>query len=72
MYWSPARERLGDGLALEPRWPTRRSDCALRRVLAEVVRFFGGLNFTPARRAFDSPMAIACFVERAPCFPSRM
>ncbi|PYO46704.1 MAG: hypothetical protein DMD72_12050 [Gemmatimonadetes bacterium] len=27
---------------------------------------------TPARRAFDSPMAIACSVDRAPCFPSRM
>jgi len=28
-------------------------------------------NFTPARRAFDRPIAIACFVDRAPCFPSR-
>jgi len=26
----------------------------------------------PRARAFDSPMAIACLVERAPCFPSRM
>src|SRR6185369_2133098 len=26
---------------------------------------------TPERRAFDSPMAMACFVDRAPCFPSR-
>jgi len=26
---------------------------------------------TPARRAFDKPIAIACFVDRAPCFPSR-
>jgi hypothetical protein len=31
--------------------------------------FLGGLSFTPARRAFDNPIAIACFVERAPCFP---
>jgi hypothetical protein len=31
----------------------------------------GGESFTPARRAFDSPIAIACFVDRAPCFPSR-
>src|SRR5256714_8388154 len=27
---------------------------------------------TPARRAFDRPMAIACLVERAPCLPWRM
>jgi len=27
--------------------------------------------FTPARRALDKPIAIACFVLRAPCFPSR-
>src|SRR5262249_37933794 len=33
---------------------------------------FGGGSFTPARRALESPMAIACLVERAPCFPSRM
>ena len=45
---------------------------ALRRVFADVVPFFGGGNATPARRAFESPIAIACFVERAPCLPSRM
>jgi hypothetical protein len=33
--------------------------------------FFGGLSGTPARRAFDNPIAIACFVDRAPCLPSR-
>src|SRR2546423_14592366 len=27
---------------------------------------------TPARRAFESPMAIACLVERAPCLRLRM
>jgi hypothetical protein len=32
--------------------------------------FFGG-TFTPARRALESPMAIACSGDRAPCFPSR-
>src|SRR5262245_31115111 len=26
---------------------------------------------TPARRALDRPMAIACLAERAPCLPSR-
>ena len=39
---------------------------------AEAVPAFGGASFTPARRAFDSPIAIACFVDRAPCLPSRM
>ena len=28
-------------------------------------------SFTPARRAFDKPIAIACLAERAPCLPSR-
>ena len=26
---------------------------------------------TPARRAFERPMAIACLCDRAPCLPSR-
>jgi hypothetical protein len=34
--------------------------------------FLGGGSLTPARRALDNPMAMACLVERAPCFPSRM
>ncbi len=29
----------------------------------------GGGSFTPARLALESPMAIACLAERAPCFP---
>jgi hypothetical protein len=33
---------------------------------------FGAGKSTPARRAFDKPIAIACFDERAPCLPSRM
>jgi hypothetical protein len=32
--------------------------------------FFAG-SFTPDRRAFESPMAMACSGDRAPCFPSR-
>jgi hypothetical protein len=32
----------------------------------------GGFSGTPARLAFDKPMAIACFAELAPCLPSRM
>ena len=33
---------------------------------------FGAASFTPARRAFDSPIAIACCDDRAPCLPSRI
>ena len=63
-----ARDRRGDGrLRL---LAARRADSALR--LVDAFALAGGRgNFTPARRAFDSPMAMACFVERAPCFPSR-
>jgi len=46
-----------------------RSRFAWRRVRFEAAPFFGGGNFTPARRAFDKPIAIACLVERAPCSP---
>jgi hypothetical protein len=31
-----------------------------------------GGKSTPARLASDNPIAIACFVDLAPCFPSRM
>jgi hypothetical protein len=41
------------------------------RVLADALPFFGAGSFTPARLAFDSPIAIVCLVERAPCLPSR-
>ena len=30
------------------------------------------IGLSKARRAFESPIAIACLVERAPCLPSRM
>src|SRR5438876_7740858 len=45
---------------------------ALRRVRADVLPFFGGGSLTPARRALERPMAMACLAERAPCLPSRM
>lgn len=51
--------------------PARRRS-ALLRVRSVVWPFFGGGRSTPARRAFDKAMAIACLVERAPCLPSRM
>jgi hypothetical protein len=61
-----ARDRLGEAAL-----PARRdADAALRFV--RVLEPAGGFpSFTPARRAFDRPIAIACFVDAAPCFPSR-
>jgi len=65
-----ARDRLADGrLRLRP---LAMSLAAFRAVCFDVLPVFGGGSFTPARRAFDSPMAIACLGDRAPCFPSRM
>src|SRR4051812_5892971 len=70
--FSIARERRGEVFFLPPLLAFRVSRAAARRVCSEAVPFLGGLSFTPARRALDRPMAIACWVERAPCFPSRM
>lgn len=64
-----ARERRGD--ALRPLRAARLADFALRFVPGEAEAGGGG-SFTPARRAFESPMAMACFADRAPCLPSRM
>ncbi len=65
------RERAGFG-ACAGCFPRSMSRAAWCRVCAEVVPFRGGGSFTPARLALESPMAMACSVERAPCFPSRM
>jgi hypothetical protein len=63
-----ARERLGDGRVW---WrPARLADAALR--WCGLRARWWSPSLTPARRAFDKPMAIACSVERAPCLPSRM
>jgi hypothetical protein len=64
-----ARERAAEGRPRRRRL-ARLADAALRFVLG--LAFLGGRSFTPERRAFDSPIAIACFVDAAPCFPSRM
>jgi hypothetical protein len=65
---SVARERVADG------W--RRGFLPAFSSCAAFFRRAGGPSglpsFTPARRAFESPIAIACLAERAPCFPSRM
>jgi hypothetical protein len=65
-----ARDRLGDGFFPESAFC--RSCCAFLRVASEVLPGFGGANFTPARRALERPIAMACFVDRAPCFPARI
>ena len=67
-----ARERLADGLAFWGLLPLLTSRAACCLVLSEIFPFFGGFSFTPARRALDRPMAMACFVDRAPCLPSRI
>ena len=52
--------------------PFCRSSSAFLRTCGEALPCFGAGSFTPARRASDSPIAMAWFAERAPCFPSRM
>src|SRR6185503_19040461 len=64
--FSVARERLFDGFLPALRVSLLACSC----VSSEA--FSGGGKSTPARRAFERPIAIACFAERAPCFPSRM
>jgi hypothetical protein len=64
-----ARDRRGDGFVCLR--PARAADAALRFV--DAFEPAGGRpSLTPARRAFDRPIAIACFVDRAPCLPSWM
>jgi hypothetical protein len=58
-----ARDRLAEGFPRAFRVVWRAF------VFADAFFCFGTL--TPARRALDSPMATACFAERAPCLPSR-
>ena len=65
-----ARDRVREGFLCPPRRPFAKSRLAWRFVCA--LPRLGGGSFTPARRAFDKPMAIACCGERAPCLPSRM
>jgi hypothetical protein len=64
-----ARERVAAG-RLRPRRPARAAYSALFFVRAFALAGGGG-SFTPARRALERPMAMACFVERAPCLPLR-
>jgi len=63
-----ARDRFREAWPRPRARPTAVSRAAFRRVRREMPAPGGG-SFTPARRAFDSPMAIACFADFAPCFP---
>jgi hypothetical protein len=67
-----ARERFGEGDAFTPDCAAAYSRSAFRRVSSETFPFFGGGSLTPARRALDRPMAMACLADRAPCLPSRI
>lgn len=56
-----ALDRLGEGLLF------------VRELVvpeADALPAGGGGSFTPALRAFDNPIAIACLALRTPCFPS--
>jgi hypothetical protein len=64
-----ARERFDDLADFFPLFALRISRAACSFTSYEESG--DGGNSTPARRAFDSPIAIACLVDRAPCFPSR-
>jgi hypothetical protein len=67
-----ARDRTADGRRLDEPLAARASLAAFFLVASDVVPASGGGRSTPARRAFDKPIAMACFVDAAPCFPSRM
>ena len=67
-----ARDRLAEVLVVLSAAPFLTSRAARLRVAELAFPAFGGFTFTPDRRAFDSPIAIACLVERAPCLPLRI
>jgi hypothetical protein len=62
-----ARERTLEGFPPAALHPFAMSRRACARVFADAP--FEPANATPARLAFESPMAIACCGDRAPCFP---
>lgn len=66
-----AFDRVRDGALRRPELPFFVSRIACSRVSSEVLPSSGGGSSTPARRALERPIAMACLVERAPCLPSR-
>jgi hypothetical protein len=67
-----ARERVAAGFFLRATRPLRRSRSAFSRTSSPALPAAGGGSSTPARRALESPIAIACSGERAPCFRGSM
>ena len=63
-----AFERVADGLERLCEADSSAAACWRVDLLAD---FLTG-TFTPSRRALDRPMAIACFVDLAPCLPPRI
>jgi hypothetical protein len=71
--FNDARDRLViELLCTGARLPRARSRDARFRTDADALPGRGGGKLTPARLAFDSPMAMACLVERAPWIPALM
>jgi len=62
-----ARDRFREGFLRRPARPFVRSRFDWRFV--RCLPRFGGGNFTPARRALDRPMAIACSGDRRHVLP---
>src|SRR6185436_17634251 len=62
-----ARDRFADTFL-----PRRRIADSALSLVRSVASSGGGGRSTPARRALDKPIAIACLVDSAPCLPSRM
>src|SRR5262249_50095729 len=52
-------------------WPASEAYSAPRRVRSLALPFLGGGRSTPARRASERPMAIACLGDLTPCSPRR-
>src|SRR6185312_5964794 len=64
-----ARERLAEVRFEDDFFAADFFDAVFLPPFFAPLPFFG--TSTPARRASDNPIAIACSVERAPCLPSR-
>jgi hypothetical protein len=69
---STARDTRGRRRVFRLPWPASYAYSALLRVFAFALPFAGGGSRTPARRASDSPIAIACCGDLAPCWPRRI
>jgi hypothetical protein len=68
---SVARERSCETFRRVPVPAFARSRAAWRRTAPEAFPFLGTGSLTPARRALDRPIAIACWTDLAPWTPSR-